>query len=167
MQFFWVHSCEKKSWGQNTIPYWTRAELHSVFLEHSMLSSILSQEESTPSVYTLIAAILQEGESNPLYLVSIEAQSTKLYSNEIDQGVNNQYWTPTVCRELGQKNNIDILTYKGINVDTEIQLKFHRSERSLHDLRQIFTVLLQLNPEFPRHACLIVIISLILEMTAL
>jgi hypothetical protein len=41
-----------------------------------MLSSILSQEESTPSVYTLIAAILQEEESNPLYLVSIEAQST-------------------------------------------------------------------------------------------
>lgn len=72
-----------------------------------------------------------------------------------------------MCRELGQKNNIDILTYKGITVDTESQLKFHRSERSLHDLRHIFTVLLQLNPEFPRLACLIVIIFLILEMTAL
>lgn len=66
MQSFLVHSCVKKSWGQNPIPYWTRAGLHSVSLEHSMLSTILSQEESIPSVYTLIAAILQEGESKPL-----------------------------------------------------------------------------------------------------
>lgn len=72
-----------------------------------------------------------------------------------------------MCRELGQKNDIDILTYKGIAVDTESQLKFHLSERSLHDLRHIFTALLHLNPcpEFPRYACLIVIMSPILEMT--
>lgn len=73
-----------------------------------------------------------------------------------------------MCRELGQKNNIDILTYKGIAVDTESQLKFHMSERSLHDLRHIFMALFQLYPcpEFPRHACLIAIIYLILETTA-
>lgn len=120
-----------------------------------------------PSADTLIAATNAEEKSNPLQLVTIEAQIKELSSGEMDQAVSNQYRVPTVCRALGQQNNTDGSTCEGMVTDIDNWLKPHMDKRRPHDLSHPLSLLIQEQSPVPPKTAYLNIISPTLEIKPL